>query len=102
MKNGILIEQKSDNSLNCLNIDNRLLSILKTEGYTKYLPVQRAVIPSIVRGFILKRDILMCSPTGSGKTLAYVLPLLHVKYIYTHFYSIFNHHFVIFLAFMQI
>ena len=71
-------DSSEDHSLNSLRLDSRLIKLLKSEGYESYFPVQKNVIPAVVRGIIQKRDIAVCAPTGSGKTLSYVLPICHV------------------------
>ena len=49
-------------------------------GVSKFFPVQRAVIPAVIRDnvapFLLPRDVCVSAPTGSGKTLAYALPIV--------------------------
>ena len=69
-----------DHSLSALRLDSRLIDALKLEGYKSYFPVQRNVIPAVIRGMTQKRDIAVCAPTGSGKTLSYILPICHVRY----------------------
>lgn len=79
-------ESSNDHSLNSLRLDYRLINTLKSEGYKSYFPVQKNVIPAIMRGIIQKRDIAVCAPTGSGKTLSYVLPICHVCFMYLFIY----------------
>ena len=69
-----------DHSLSALRLDSRLIDALKFDGYKSYFPVQRNVIPAVIRGMTQKRDIAVCAPTGSGKTLSYILPICHVRY----------------------
>ena len=64
--------------LDCLKLDSRLIDELKSEGYTKYLGVQKHVIPSVIKGYYNNNDIALCAPTGSGKTLTYILPICHL------------------------
>ena len=71
-------DSSENHSLNSLRLDSRLIKLLKSERYESYFPVQKNVIPAVVRGIIQKRDIAVCAPTGSGKTLSYVLPICHV------------------------
>ena len=57
------------------NLEVALLQGLKAAGFDKPMPIQDAVLDSLLlQG---KRDILGSAPTGSGKTLAFGLPLLN-------------------------
>ena len=49
-----------------------LLKVLADQNYTQPYPIQKEVIPAILKG----KDILGIAPTGSGKTASYVLPIL--------------------------
>lgn len=49
-----------------------LLEALKNQNYTEPYPIQKGVIPAVLKG----QDVLGIAPTGSGKTLGYVLPLI--------------------------
>jgi ATP-dependent RNA helicase DDX51/DBP6 len=53
---------------------------LLDNNVTKLFPVQKAVIPHILRnninGFVFTNDICVSAPTGSGKTLSYVVPIV--------------------------
>eukprot|EP00038_Savillea_parva_P009304 m.182638 g.182638 ORF g.182638 m.182638 type:complete len:706 (-) comp15584_c0_seq1:39-2156(-) len=56
-----------------------LASALKQNGVTGLFPVQRAVIPQLLRGQdspMHPGDVCVSAPTGSGKTLTYVLPIV--------------------------
>ncbi|MFG3023133.1 DEAD/DEAH box helicase [Streptomyces sp. NPDC048254] len=55
-----------------LDMPERLLSALRTEGVTVPFPIQAATLPNALAG----RDVLGRGRTGSGKTLAFGLPLL--------------------------
>eukprot|EP00041_Stephanoeca_diplocostata_P026987 m.735687 g.735687 ORF g.735687 m.735687 type:complete len:396 (+) comp23092_c0_seq3:208-1395(+) len=60
-------------------LDNGLITALKKQGVNRLFPVQRAVVPYIVRGYrtpVHLGDVCVSAPTGSGKTLAYVLPIV--------------------------
>ena len=73
-----IVCRNNEYGIDSLNLDQRLLNCLKKEGYTKYFPIQKYVIPAIIRGYHTKRDVAVCAPTGSGKTLAYILPICHI------------------------
>lgn len=49
-----------------------LLKVLVDQNYTQPYPIQKEVIPAILKG----KDVLGIAPTGSGKTASYVLPIL--------------------------
>ena len=51
----------------------RVLSGIKSVGFTKPTPIQLQAIPAAMKG----RDILGLAQTGTGKTAAFVLPILH-------------------------
>jgi len=55
-----------------LEISNDLLKKLEYQKYINPTPVQKEVIPIILKG----KDVLGIAKTGSGKTAAYVLPIL--------------------------
>ncbi|MFJ8154467.1 DEAD/DEAH box helicase [Streptomyces sp. NPDC094468] len=55
-----------------LDMPERLLTALRTEGVTVPFPIQAATLPNALAG----RDVLGRGRTGSGKTLAFGLPLL--------------------------
>ncbi|CAB3362106.1 Hypothetical predicted protein [Cloeon dipterum] len=61
-----------------------LKQTLKTENVQKMFPVQRDIIPWILKEFKFSltgywpRDLCVSAPTGSGKTLAFVLPLVQI------------------------
>jgi ATP-dependent RNA helicase DDX54/DBP10 len=50
-----------------------VLKGIAKRGYRHPTPIQRAVIPSILRG----EDVVAMARTGSGKTAAFLIPLLH-------------------------
>ena len=51
----------------------RVLSGIKSVGYTNPTPIQKQAIPPAMKG----RDVLGLAQTGTGKTAAFVLPILH-------------------------
>ncbi|WP_320172551.1 DEAD/DEAH box helicase [Maridesulfovibrio sp.] len=53
-------------------LDKRLVSGLRSAGYTRPTPVQEKVVPAVLAG----RDVLAAARTGTGKTAAFVLPVL--------------------------
>jgi len=55
-----------------LGLDERLLSALAEQGYSKPTPIQSKAIPAILAG----RDLLAAAQTGTGKTAAFTLPIL--------------------------
>jgi ATP-dependent RNA helicase SrmB len=55
-----------------LLLDEPLLEVLESLGFTEMTEVQQAAIPLALEG----KDLIVNAKTGSGKTLAYVLPLL--------------------------
>ena len=62
-------------------LDEELAKNLMEDGIDGFFPVQRAVIPHLlrsnVRTCVFPRDMCVSAPTGSGKTIAYALPILH-------------------------
>jgi ATP-dependent RNA helicase RhlE len=49
-----------------------LVKVLSTQNYIQPYPIQKEVIPAILK----RKDVLGIAPTGSGKTASYVLPIL--------------------------
>ncbi len=49
-----------------------LVKVLSALNYTLPYPIQKEVIPAILK----RKDVLGIAPTGSGKTASYVLPIL--------------------------
>ena len=49
-----------------------LVKVLAAQNYTQPYPIQKEVIPAILK----RKDVLGIAPTGSGKTASYVLPIL--------------------------
>ena len=68
-------------SVNAWKIHPVLAKNLEREGITEFFPVQRVVVPQMLRNnsrlCVFPRDICASAPTGSGKTVAYVLPILN-------------------------
>lgn len=60
-------------SFTTLGLSSHLLETLGEIGYTEPTPIQKEVIPLVLRG----RDILGAAQTGTGKTAAFALPILH-------------------------
>lgn len=59
-------------SFSSFGLSPDLLDSLTNKNYAEPYPVQKEVIPAVLKGL----DVLGIAPTGSGKTLGYVLPLL--------------------------
>jgi len=55
------------------NLNSRVMSGVRAQGYTTPTPIQLESIPSIMAG----RDLIGLAQTGTGKTAAFVLPVLH-------------------------
>ena len=54
-------------------LDQRVVSGIKSVGYTNPTPIQQRAIPIALEG----RDLLGLAQTGTGKTAAFILPILH-------------------------
>ena len=54
-------------------LDQRVISGIKSVGYTTPTPIQQQAIPIILEG----RDLLGLAQTGTGKSAAFILPILH-------------------------
>ena len=61
-------------------LDEHFAHNLLADGIDGFFPVQRAVIPPLLRTCarpcVFPRDMCVSAPTGSGKTIAYALPVL--------------------------
>lgn len=57
------------------HINEKLIEKLSSRRITSATPIQKEVIPKILKG----KDVIGQSKTGTGKTLAYLLPLLHLS-----------------------
>jgi ATP-dependent RNA helicase RhlE len=55
------------------SLDQRVISGVKSIGYTTPTPIQQQAIPIALAG----RDLLGLAQTGTGKTAAFILPILH-------------------------
>ncbi|MCB0310591.1 MAG: DEAD/DEAH box helicase [Bdellovibrionales bacterium] len=55
------------------NLNARVLSGVKSQGFETPTPIQAQAIPSVMDG----KDLLGLAQTGTGKTAAYLLPILH-------------------------
>ena len=54
-----------------LDLSSAARTALQQAGFCRPTPIQRAVIPSLVKG----ESLIMHAQTGSGKTIAYLLPM---------------------------
>ncbi|MFI5151010.1 MAG: DEAD/DEAH box helicase [Bacteroidia bacterium] len=57
-----------------LGLGPDLIKVLAAQHYKEAYPVQKEVIPSVLKGL----DLLGIAQTGSGKTAAFVLPILEL------------------------
>jgi ATP-dependent RNA helicase RhlE len=55
------------------NLNPKVMSGVRAQGYTEPTPIQLQSIPLIMQG----RDLIGQAQTGTGKTAAFVLPVLH-------------------------
>lgn len=55
-----------------LGLQPAVMSRCESLGYAEPTPIQRQVIPVILRG----KDLIGCAETGTGKTAAFILPLI--------------------------
>ena len=55
------------------SLDQRVISAIKSVGYTTPTPIQQQAIPVVLKG----RDLLGLAQTGTGKSAAFILPILH-------------------------
>jgi len=55
------------------NLNPRVLTGVKAQGYDEPTPIQSEAIPCIMEG----KDLIGLAQTGTGKTAAFVLPILH-------------------------
>ena len=60
-------------SFDQFSLDQRVISGIKSVGYTTPTPIQQRAIPIVLEG----RDLLGLARTGTGKTAAFILPILH-------------------------
>ena len=59
-------------SFDQFSLDQRVLSGIKSVGYTTPTPIQQQAIPIALEG----RDLLGLAQTGTGKSAAFILPIL--------------------------
>ena len=59
-------------SFDQFSLDQRVISGIKSVGYTTPTPIQQQAIPIALDG----RDLLGLAQTGTGKTAAFILPIL--------------------------
>ena len=55
------------------SLDQRVISGIRSVGYTTPTPIQQQAIPIALEG----RDLLGLAQTGTGKTAVFILPILH-------------------------
>ena len=55
------------------SLDHRVISGIKSVGYTTPTPIQQQAIPTVLEG----RDLLGLAQTGTGKSAVFILPILH-------------------------
>ena len=55
-----------------LGLSNEILQALKDKGYESTTPIQKALIPAMLKG----HDIMAGAQTGTGKTAGFTLPML--------------------------
>lgn len=70
------MEVKSDctsKSFSELQLHNQLKKNLEQMGFEFMTPIQRAVIPYVMKG----KDVMGCAQTGSGKTVAFLAPIIN-------------------------
>jgi ATP-dependent RNA helicase RhlE len=60
-------------SFESFNLNPKVMSGVRAQGYATPTPIQLESIPPIMQG----RDIIGLAQTGTGKTAAFVLPVLH-------------------------
>jgi len=60
-------------SFEIFNLNPKVLSGVKAQGFTEPTPIQVQSIPSVMEG----HDLIGLAQTGTGKTAAFVLPVLH-------------------------
>jgi len=69
-------------------LDAALVKKLRNKGCTHFFPVQKQLVPWIIRAqkhweYRWLRDACISAPTGSGKTLSYVLPIIQTLKAFT-------------------
>jgi ATP-dependent RNA helicase RhlE len=60
-------------SLATLGLSSEIIKAVKERGYASATPIQKALIPTILKG----HDVMAGAQTGTGKTAAFALPILH-------------------------
>jgi ATP-dependent RNA helicase RhlE len=61
-------------SFSTLGLSNEILHALKDKGYESTTPIQKALIPAMLKG----HDIMAGAQTGTGKTAGFTLPMLQI------------------------
>lgn len=60
-------------SFSTLGVSSEIIKALKLKGYDAVTPIQKALIPTILRG----DDVMAGAQTGTGKTAGFALPIIH-------------------------
>ncbi len=60
-------------SLATLGLSSEIIKAIKEKGYEHATPIQKALIPVILKG----SDVMAGAQTGTGKTAGFALPILH-------------------------
>lgn len=60
-------------SLATLGLSSEIIKALKEKGYASATPIQKALIPVVLKG----SDVMAGAQTGTGKTAGFALPILH-------------------------
>ncbi len=60
-------------SLATLGLSSEIIKALKNKGYVEATPIQKALIPVILKG----SDVMAGAQTGTGKTAGFALPIIH-------------------------
>lgn len=73
-QNGVIVEEKENFSeFKELNLNPSLMQNLQKMGFSQMTPIQKSVIPLLVKG----KDVMGCAQTGSGKTISFLAPIIN-------------------------